>query len=50
MFCLIAAESAIFIIFVVAYMFYIGKSLSGPMPREVLRFRFFTASACSRAA
>lgn len=34
--CLIAAESAIFIIFVVAYIFYLGKSLSGPTPREVL--------------
>ena len=30
MFCLIAAEAAIFIIFVVAYLFYIGKSLTGP--------------------
>jgi cytochrome c oxidase subunit III len=30
--CLIVAESAIFIIFVVAYIFYIGKSLSGPTP------------------
>ena len=30
MFSLIAAESAIFTIFVVAYIFYIGKSLSGP--------------------
>ena len=28
--CLIIAESAIFIIFVVAYLFYIGKSLNGP--------------------
>src|SRR5579863_3151919 len=36
MFTLIAAESAIFTIFVVAYIFYIGKSLSGPTPREVL--------------
>jgi cytochrome c oxidase subunit III len=36
MFALITAESAIFIIFVVAYLFYIGKSLSGPMPRDVL--------------
>ena len=36
MFSLIAAESAIFTIFVVAYLFYIGKSLSGPTPREVL--------------
>jgi cytochrome c oxidase subunit 3/cytochrome o ubiquinol oxidase subunit 3 len=34
--CLIAAESAIFIIFVVAYIFYLGKSLTGPTPREVL--------------
>ena len=34
--CLIVAESAIFIIFVVAYLFYLGKSLSGPTPREVL--------------
>ena len=34
--CLIMAESAIFIIFVVAYIYYIGKSLSGPMPAQVL--------------
>jgi cytochrome c oxidase subunit III len=34
--CLIFAESAIFTIFVVAYLFYVGKSLSGPTPREVL--------------
>jgi cytochrome c oxidase subunit III len=34
--CLIVAESAIFMIFVVAYIYYIGKSLSGPTPREVL--------------
>lgn len=33
---LIAAESAIFTIFVVAYIFYVGKSLSGPTPRDVL--------------
>lgn len=33
---LIIAESAIFTIFVVAYLFYLGKSLSGPTPREVL--------------
>jgi cytochrome c oxidase subunit 3 len=36
MYCLIVAESAIFTIFVAAYVFYIGKSLSGPTPREVL--------------
>jgi cytochrome c oxidase subunit 3 len=32
MFCLIAAEAAIFVIFIVAYLFYVGKSLSGPTP------------------
>ncbi|HWY58148.1 MAG TPA: heme-copper oxidase subunit III [Terriglobales bacterium] len=36
MFGLIAAESAIFTIFVVAYLFYVGKSLTGPMPKDVL--------------
>jgi hypothetical protein len=36
MFGLIAAESAIFTIFVVAYLFYLGKSLMGPTPKEVL--------------
>ena len=36
MFCLIVAESAIFIIFVVAYLYYIGKSLTGPTPAQVL--------------
>jgi cytochrome c oxidase subunit 3/cytochrome o ubiquinol oxidase subunit 3 len=36
MVCLIVAESAIFLIFVVAYIYYIGKSLSGPMPAQVL--------------
>jgi cytochrome c oxidase subunit III len=34
--CLILAESAIFLIFVVAYVYYIGKSLSGPLPAQVL--------------
>src|SRR5215468_10845706 len=34
--CLIIAESSIFTIFVVAYLYYAGKSLSGPTPREVL--------------
>src|SRR5689334_20096060 len=36
MYCLIAAEAAIFTIFVVAYLFYMGKSLSGPTPQQVL--------------
>ena len=39
--CLILAESAIFTIFVVAYLFYVGKSLSGPTPREVLETPIF---------
>ncbi len=34
--CLILTESALFIIFVVAYVFYLGKSLSGPTPHDVL--------------
>src|SRR5271167_4933474 len=34
--CLIMAESAIFLIFVVAYIYYIGRSLSGPLPAQVL--------------
>src|ERR1700753_787943 len=39
--CLIIAESAIFIIFVVAYIFYMGKSLSGPTPAQVLELPIF---------
>jgi cytochrome c oxidase subunit 3 len=41
MYGLIAAEAAIFTIFVVAYIFYIGKSLTGPQPRDVLRVPVF---------
>jgi cytochrome c oxidase subunit 3 len=41
MISLIAAESAIFTIFVVAYIFYIGESLSGPMPKDVLDLPIF---------
>ena len=41
MISLIAAESAIFTIFVVAYIFYIGKSLTGPMPKDVLSIPIF---------
>jgi cytochrome c oxidase subunit III len=41
MYCLVAAESTIFSIFVVAYVFYIGKSLSGPTPRDVLDVPIF---------
>src|SRR6516164_92370 len=38
---LIIAEAAIFTIFVVAYLFYIGKSLTGPTPRQVLETPIF---------
>jgi cytochrome c oxidase subunit 3/cytochrome o ubiquinol oxidase subunit 3 len=41
MVCLITAEAAIFIIFVVAYLYYSGKSLTGPMPKDVLRTPIF---------
>src|SRR5713101_3551815 len=44
MYSLIAAESAIFVIFVVAYLFYVGKSLTGPTP-AILRVPVFF-SAC----
>ena len=39
--CLIIAESAIFTIFVVAYLFYLGKSTTGPKPSEVLETPIF---------
>src|ERR1700739_100311 len=46
--CLIIAESSIFTIFVVAYLFYLGKGLTGPTPREVLETPiFFTACLLS---
>src|SRR5271155_1963621 len=38
---LIIAETAIFAIFVVAYLYYIGKSVSGPQPHDVLRLPLF---------
>src|SRR5882762_8530275 len=34
--CLITTETGLFSIFVAAYLFYLGKSLTGPTPREVL--------------
>src|SRR4029453_15760849 len=37
----IIAESAIFTIFVVAYLFYLGKSPAGPSPRDVLEVPIF---------
>ena len=38
---LIVAETAIFAIFVVAYIYYIGKSVTGPYPRQVLDLPIF---------
>src|SRR6201987_1080096 len=38
---LIIAESAIFTIFLFAYLFYIGKNLTGPTPKEVLETPIF---------
>jgi cytochrome c oxidase subunit 3/cytochrome o ubiquinol oxidase subunit 3 len=49
MYCLIGAETAIFAIFVVAYIFYIGKSLTGPQPRDVLQLPVF-ATICLLAS
>ena len=34
--CLILTETGLFSIFVAAYLFYLGKSLRGPTPRDVL--------------
>jgi cytochrome c oxidase subunit 3 len=41
MFSLIGAEAALFTIFVVAYLFYMGKSLTGPQPKDVLGVPIF---------
>jgi len=41
MYCLIGAEAAIFTIFVVAYLFYVGKSIGGPLPKDVLHAPIF---------
>lgn len=43
MWCLIIAESAIFSIFVVAYLYYAGKSVSGPTPAQVLHVPWFNS-------
>lgn len=45
MISLIIAESAIFLIFVAAYVFYIGKSLDGPTPKQILTIPIF-ATIC----
>jgi cytochrome c oxidase subunit 3 len=41
MYCLIGAEAAMFTIFVVAYLFYAGKSAGDPAARSVLRAPIF---------
>src|SRR5215471_13160133 len=41
MFGLILAEAAIFTIFIIAYIYNIGKSVTGPQPRDVLRVPVF---------
>jgi cytochrome c oxidase subunit 3 len=41
MICLIIAESAVFSIFVVAYVYYMGRDISGPTPAQVLELPIF---------
>jgi len=43
--CMILTESALFTIFVIAYLFYIGKSLNGPYPKDVLDLPIFATIA-----
>ena len=43
--CLITAESAIFAIFVVAWLYYLGRDVQGPTPQKVLEVPWFY-SAC----
>ena len=38
---LITAESSIFLIFVVAYLYYLGRDVHGPTPKEVLEIPYF---------
>ena len=38
---LITAESSIFTIFVVAYLYYLGRDTGGPTPKEVLEIPYF---------
>ncbi|MFZ4774538.1 MAG: cytochrome c oxidase subunit 3 [Terrimicrobiaceae bacterium] len=42
---LILTESALFTIFLVAYLFYMGRSLNRPFPSEVLEFPLFATIA-----
>ena len=47
---LIIAESAIFTIFVVAYLFYVGKSSPDRLRAKCSKYRSSTPSVCCRAA
>ena len=47
MYSVIAAETAIFVIFVVAYLFYVGKSASGPTPAVLHAPIFFSVCLLS---
>jgi cytochrome c oxidase subunit 3 len=38
---LITAEASIFTIFVVAYLYYLGRDIGGPTPKEVLEIPYF---------
>ncbi len=38
---LIIAETSLFAVFVVAYLFYLGKNLNGPYPKDVLELPIF---------
>jgi cytochrome c oxidase subunit 3 len=40
---LIVAETSLFAVFVVAYLFYLGKSLNGPYPKDVLELPLFNS-------
>jgi cytochrome c oxidase subunit 3/cytochrome o ubiquinol oxidase subunit 3 len=51
MLALILAETTVFTIFIVAYLYYAGRSLSGPTPQDVLRAPiFFTVCLLSSSA
>ena len=47
---LIIAEGSLFAVFVVAYLFYIGKSLNGPYPKDVLDLPVLGTICLLRAA
>ena len=42
---LILTEAALFTIFLAAYLFYMGKSLNGPYPSQVLKFPLLATAA-----